>query len=63
MAFDEVVAEVSRETIKKYVEEGIGNIIRKSLKRSKRKQVIITTGLFLLISIYNILIVFLDIWS
>jgi hypothetical protein len=28
VAFDEVVAEVSRETIKKYVEEGIGNIIK-----------------------------------
>jgi len=46
VAFNEAVAEVSCEPIKKHVQEGIGNTNRKPPKRSKRKQVIITTGLF-----------------
>lgn len=45
-SLNEAVAEVLREPIKKHVQEGIGNTNRKSPKRSKRKQVIITTGLF-----------------
>ncbi|EFX60613.1 hypothetical protein DAPPUDRAFT_276530, partial [Daphnia pulex] len=38
VAFNEAVAEVSCEPIKKHVQEGIGNTNRKPPKRSKRKQ-------------------------